>query len=118
MPFAQGEEAAPPDPCCNNLANVIREQPDCVCPILNRSISLPVNRSLVLELPSLCRINVSADADTISLATIIRLTTGKWIRSPKFKFIYCSVSSNGIAAAIIEDEQLPAGAKLGRNTES
>ncbi|XP_072971282.1 non-specific lipid transfer protein GPI-anchored 10-like [Typha angustifolia] len=63
MPFAQGAATSPPDQCCDNLADVLRDQPGCVCSMLNRSSLLPINHSLVVELPRLCRINLTADAD-------------------------------------------------------
>lgn len=64
MPFVQGVGPTPTDQCCNGLESLVRDQPGCVCPVLGSSGSLPVNRSLVLQLPSLCQVDLSGMVNT------------------------------------------------------
>ncbi|KAJ3679683.1 hypothetical protein LUZ60_017694 [Juncus effusus] len=59
MPFVQGAGLAPPDQCCDSVAELIRDQADCVCSVIDSSSSFPINRTLVLALPSLCRVDLT-----------------------------------------------------------
>ncbi|KAJ4765311.1 Bifunctional inhibitor/lipid-transfer protein/seed storage 2S albumin superfamily protein [Rhynchospora pubera] len=59
MPFVQGVGPTPTDQCCTGLANLVRDQPSCICPMLGSSGSLPVNRSLVLQMPALCHVDMA-----------------------------------------------------------
>lgn len=64
MPFVQGVGPTPTDQCCTGLANLVRDQPECVCTVLGSSGSLPVNRSLVIQLPALCQVDVIGTINT------------------------------------------------------
>ncbi|WOK91924.1 protein YLS3 [Canna indica] len=60
--FVQGAAPDPTDACCDSIDNLYRDEPRCVCPVLDRTLSLPVNHSLVLRLPLLCRLNLTDDS--------------------------------------------------------
>ncbi|XP_010045643.1 non-specific lipid transfer protein GPI-anchored 13 [Eucalyptus grandis] len=55
-PFVQGTARLPSGPCCNNLNQIYTQQPQCLCLVLNDTslVPLPINGTLVLELPRLC----------------------------------------------------------------
>ncbi|XP_027357391.1 protein YLS3 [Abrus precatorius] len=63
-PFVQGTARSPGPQCCDNLKQLYSQEPHCLCLLLNdTSLStLPVNRTLALQLPALCilQVNVSA----------------------------------------------------------
>ncbi|EHA8588276.1 putative protein YLS3 [Cocos nucifera] len=53
----------PADACCDNLVNIFHDQPGCLCSLLSRSLSLPVNHSLVLQLPLLCHLGLTFNSN-------------------------------------------------------
>ncbi|XP_068658029.1 non-specific lipid transfer protein GPI-anchored 29-like [Aristolochia californica] len=59
VPFVQGSMPAPVRSCCNNLNDLVTQQPECLCLLLNNTFSLPVNQTQALRLPQLC--NLKAD---------------------------------------------------------
>ncbi|KAF8037653.1 hypothetical protein BT93_B0506 [Corymbia citriodora subsp. variegata] len=65
-PFVQGTARSPSKPCCNNLSQIYTQQPHCLCLVLNDTslVPLPINGTLVLELPRLC--NLRADVSSCS----------------------------------------------------
>ncbi|KAI3411402.1 AAI domain-containing protein [Psidium guajava] len=65
-PFVQGTTQSPSEPCCDNLGQIYSQQPHCLCLVLNDTslLPLPINGTLVLELPRLC--NLQADASSCS----------------------------------------------------
>lgn len=61
MAFVEGTGGDPTDACCDNLGNLYRDEPDCLCPLLAVALAMPpVNRTLALRLPVLCRLNFTA----------------------------------------------------------
>ncbi|XP_042386137.1 non-specific lipid transfer protein GPI-anchored 10-like [Zingiber officinale] len=61
MAFVEGNAGDPTDACCDNLVNLYRDDPDCLCPLLAVALAMPpVNRTLTLQLPVLCRLNLTA----------------------------------------------------------
>lgn len=60
MAFVEGAAGDPTDACCDNLVNLYRDEPDCLCPLLAVALAMPpVNRTLALRLPMLCRLNLT-----------------------------------------------------------
>ncbi|KAM3387458.1 hypothetical protein ACQJBY_010353 [Aegilops geniculata] len=66
LSFLDGGAAAPPDTCCANLGSMVHDQPLCLCQALSQSGSgrspVAVNMSRAVLLPSLCRLDLPADA--------------------------------------------------------
>ncbi|CAK7349744.1 unnamed protein product [Dovyalis caffra] len=58
----------PVQSCCDSLDQLYQEQPSCICLLLNDTnlSSFPINRTLALELPALCnlQINIAACSGT------------------------------------------------------
>ncbi|XP_056174990.1 non-specific lipid transfer protein GPI-anchored 10 [Syzygium oleosum] len=67
-PFVQGTARSPSEPCCDNLSQIYSQQPHCLCLVLNDTslVPLPINGTLVLELPQLC----SLQADVYSCSGV------------------------------------------------
>ncbi|XP_058108004.1 non-specific lipid transfer protein GPI-anchored 10 [Magnolia sinica] len=61
-PFVQGSSTTPDGSCCNNLADLYREQPICLCGLLNDTTSFPINQTLALELPIVCNLTISSSS--------------------------------------------------------
>ncbi|KDP20109.1 hypothetical protein JCGZ_05878 [Jatropha curcas] len=63
-PFVQGTAQSPPPTCCENLKQLYLQQPGCLCLLLNDTnfTSFPINRTLALQLPVLCHIQVNISA--------------------------------------------------------
>lgn len=57
-PFVQGTAQAPAQPCCDNLNQLYVTQQECLCLLLNDTSlnTFPINRTLALQLPDLCRL--------------------------------------------------------------
>ncbi|CAM8977097.1 unnamed protein product [Rhodiola kirilowii] len=61
-PFVQGTAQAPGQSCCDNLNQLYGQQPQCLCLVLGDtpiSAAFPINRTLALQLPSLCSLHFS-----------------------------------------------------------
>lgn len=76
-PFVQGMVQSPTGSCCNNLNQIYRQQPSCICLLLRNSNfnALPINGTLALQLPQLCHLR--GDASDCS---------GSYISSPHSLF--------------------------------
>ncbi|RYR57322.1 hypothetical protein Ahy_A05g023050 [Arachis hypogaea] len=59
-PFVQGTSKSPVQACCGNLRQLYSQEPHCLCLLLNDTTmsSFPINRTLALELPALCALQV------------------------------------------------------------
>ncbi|KAJ8773089.1 hypothetical protein K2173_028266 [Erythroxylum novogranatense] len=57
-PFVQGTSPSPPRSCCDNLKRLYTLYPGCICQLLNNPNlnAFPINRTLALQLPSLCNL--------------------------------------------------------------
>ncbi|KAF8389782.1 hypothetical protein HHK36_024301 [Tetracentron sinense] len=60
-PFVQGSLPSPAQPCCDNLIDLYDQQPNCLCILLNDTTmsSFPINKTLALQLPVLCHLEVN-----------------------------------------------------------
>lgn len=60
-PFVQGAVQTPATQCCDNLKQLYRQQPHCLCLLLNATAlsSFPINRTLALQIPALCNLQVN-----------------------------------------------------------
>lgn len=56
QPFVQGMSSFPSLSCCSNLQEFLDKDLRCFCFLMNVS-TLPFNRALALQMPSLCRLN-------------------------------------------------------------
>ncbi|CAK9147735.1 unnamed protein product [Ilex paraguariensis] len=63
-PFVQGSVPSPAQQCCDNLKQFYNQQPNCLCFLLNNTAlrSFPINRTLALQLPLLCNLQVDISA--------------------------------------------------------
>ncbi|KAH1241191.1 Protein YLS3 [Glycine max] len=61
--FVQGTSPSPGSACCGNLKQLYSQEPHCLCLFLNGTNlrSLPINRTLALQLPALCSLQVNAN---------------------------------------------------------
>ena len=61
--FVQGTSPSPGSACCGNLKQLYSQEPRCLCLFLNGTNlrSLPINRTLALQLPALCSLQVNAN---------------------------------------------------------
>ncbi|XP_019082163.1 non-specific lipid transfer protein GPI-anchored 10 isoform X2 [Vitis vinifera] len=59
--YVQGSAPTPVQSCCDNLKQVYSQQPNCLCLLLNSTVmgSFPINRTLALQLPLVCNLQVS-----------------------------------------------------------
>ncbi|MED6183215.1 hypothetical protein PIB30_035909 [Stylosanthes scabra] len=59
-PFVQGTSKSPVQACCGNLRQLYGQEPHCLCLMLNDTTmsSFPINRTLALQLPGLCDLQV------------------------------------------------------------
>ncbi|MED6160603.1 hypothetical protein PIB30_052916 [Stylosanthes scabra] len=59
-PFVQGTSKSPVQACCGNLRQLYGQEPHCLCLLLNDTTmsSFPINRTLALQLPGLCDLQV------------------------------------------------------------
>ncbi|CAI8594849.1 unnamed protein product [Vicia faba] len=60
-PFLQGAVSAPASDCCSNLNQLYSQEPHCICFLLNDTAftSFPINRTLALQVPALCNLQVN-----------------------------------------------------------
>lgn len=60
-PFAQGAVSAPASDCCSNLKQLYGQEPHCICLLLNNTAftSFPINKTLAIQIPSLCNLQVN-----------------------------------------------------------
>ena len=58
--YVQGSAPIPVQSCCDNLKQAYSQQPSCLCLLLNGTVagSFPVNRTLALQLPVVCNLQV------------------------------------------------------------
>jgi len=65
-PFVQGTVPSPGSLCCGNLKQIYSQEPHCLCLLLNGTTfsSLPINRTLAMQLPALCNLQVNANIST------------------------------------------------------
>ncbi|XP_028780281.1 non-specific lipid transfer protein GPI-anchored 1 [Neltuma alba] len=72
-PFVQGISASPGQPCCDNLELLYAQVPRCLCVLQNVSSTLtsfPINRTLALQLPARCTLQVNvSDCPGVKLPT-------------------------------------------------
>ncbi|XP_022715092.1 protein YLS3-like [Durio zibethinus] len=63
-PFVQGTAQIPPQSCCDNLNQLYSQQPGCLCLLFNDTnlSAFPINRTLALQLPILCRVQANTSA--------------------------------------------------------
>ncbi|XVE64062.1 hypothetical protein DITRI_Ditri07aG0071100 [Diplodiscus trichospermus] len=63
-PFVQGTAQRPAQSCCDNLNQLYGLQPGCLCLLLNDTTlsAFPINRTLALQLPVLCNLQVNTSA--------------------------------------------------------
>jgi hypothetical protein len=62
MPFVQGAVRTPASGCCSNLEQIYNQQPHCLCFLFNSTAftSFPINRTLALQIPDLCNLQVNS----------------------------------------------------------
>jgi len=62
-PFVQGVSPSPVPQCCGNLKQIYSQEPHCLCLLLNGTnfSSLPINRTLALQLPALCTLQLNTN---------------------------------------------------------
>ncbi|BAU02804.1 hypothetical protein VIGAN_11238800, partial [Vigna angularis var. angularis] len=62
-PFVQGTSPSPGSLCCGNLKQIYSQEPHCLCLLFNATnfSSFPINRTLALQLPALCNLQVNAN---------------------------------------------------------
>ncbi|MCD7451805.1 hypothetical protein HAX54_013454 [Datura stramonium] len=67
-PFVQGASPSPTEQCCSNLRQLYSQQPGCLCLLLNQTglSSLPINKTLALQLPNLCSMHVDSSTCLVS----------------------------------------------------
>ncbi|XP_042016376.1 non-specific lipid transfer protein GPI-anchored 10-like, partial [Salvia splendens] len=61
-PFVQGSTPAPVRTCCNSVEKLYKHNVTCLCVLLDNSgpeLPLPINTTLALQLPFLCKLNIS-----------------------------------------------------------
>ncbi|KAJ4794192.1 Bifunctional inhibitor/lipid-transfer protein/seed storage 2S albumin superfamily protein [Rhynchospora pubera] len=92
MPFVQGVGPTPTDQCCTGLANLVRDQPSCICPMLGSSGSLPVNRSLVLQMPALCHVDMASNINITCPGITIPLPPSESPQASKHTSCSCLAS--------------------------
>ncbi|XVE65979.1 hypothetical protein DITRI_Ditri08aG0044500 [Diplodiscus trichospermus] len=57
--YITGNSSTPSQQCCTQLANVVRSSPQCLCEVLNGSVSslgISINQTLALALPGSCNV--------------------------------------------------------------
>ncbi|CAN0916037.1 Non-specific lipid transfer protein GPI-anchored 10 [Linum grandiflorum] len=59
-PYVQGIAASPLQSCCDDLIELYRQQPECLCLIITTPNlgGFPINTTLAMHLPSVCGIRV------------------------------------------------------------
>lgn len=61
-PFVQGSTPAPVRTCCDSVEKLYKHNVTCLCVLLDNSgpeLPLPINTTLALQLPLLCKLNIS-----------------------------------------------------------
>ncbi|XP_027925292.1 non-specific lipid transfer protein-like 1 [Vigna unguiculata] len=76
-PFVQGTVPSPGSLCCGNLKQIYSQEPHCLCLLLNGTTfsSLPINRTLAMQLPALCNLQVNANISTCLVNQVQRPAT-------------------------------------------
>lgn len=62
LAFVQGMISSPSEPCCNSIVNLYLQHSKCLCVLLDDTTTLPINRTLMLQLPLLCSLNSSSSS--------------------------------------------------------
>ncbi|RWR88378.1 protein YLS3 [Cinnamomum micranthum f. kanehirae] len=62
LAFVQGMISSPSEPCCDSVVNLYLQHPKCLCVLLDDTITLPINRTLMLQLPLLCSLNSTSSS--------------------------------------------------------
>ncbi|KAG4187325.1 hypothetical protein ERO13_A08G094548v2 [Gossypium hirsutum] len=67
-PFVQGNAPRPAQSCCDNLNQLYGLQPGCLCLLLKDTTlsAFPINRTLALQLPVLCRLQANSSSCSAS----------------------------------------------------
>ncbi|KAG6627453.1 hypothetical protein CIPAW_15G129400 [Carya illinoinensis] len=68
-PFVQGTAQSPAQMCCNNLEQLYSQEPHCLCLLINDTTSIssfPINTTLALQLPNLCKLQADISACSAS----------------------------------------------------
>ncbi|KAK6940792.1 Bifunctional inhibitor/plant lipid transfer protein/seed storage helical domain [Dillenia turbinata] len=69
--YITGNSSKPSSSCCQQLGNVVKSQPQCLCEALNgggSSLGISINKTQALALPSACNVQTppSSQCDTAS----------------------------------------------------
>lgn len=59
LDYITGNSSSPSQQCCNQLANVVRSSPDCLCQVLKGGgpqLGIDFNRTQALALPKACNV--------------------------------------------------------------
>ncbi|XVF12319.1 hypothetical protein REPUB_Repub08aG0106100 [Reevesia pubescens] len=89
-PFVQGTAQRPAQSCCDNLNQLYVLQPGCLCLLLNDTNlnAFPINRTLALQLPALCKLQANTSA-----------CSGSGVPSPPGSQVSLGESNNSSVAA-------------------
>ncbi|CAL5031633.1 unnamed protein product [Urochloa decumbens] len=73
LPYIEGAAAAPADTCCANLGSMVHDEPQCLCQALSNPSTAPVavNMTRVMEMPSLCRLDLPSAAGACAVAGLL-----------------------------------------------
>ncbi|KAJ9677038.1 hypothetical protein PVL29_022166 [Vitis rotundifolia] len=76
--YVQGSAPTPVQSCCDNLKQVYSQQPNCLCLLLNSTImgSFPINRTLALQLPLVCNLQVSISPCSGTIPILLKHCSG------------------------------------------
>ncbi|KAF9625560.1 hypothetical protein IFM89_024333 [Coptis chinensis] len=112
-PFIQGSVSLPPQSCCHNLIELYDLQPICLCILLNESpvTTFPINRTLALKLPAICKL----EASTSSCPGLV-LTPGS-PESNIFNGSNANTSSLGVSSSALAPK-MNLGVGLGRSAST
>lgn len=81
--YVQGSAPTPVQSCCDNLKQVYSQQPNCLCLLLNSTVmgSFPINRTLALQLPLVCNLQVSISPCSGTIPILLKHGSGvlQWI---------------------------------------
>ncbi|CAK9151098.1 unnamed protein product [Ilex paraguariensis] len=59
LDYITGNSSTPSSACCTQLANAVRSQPECLCEIINGTISslgISINQTQAMALPNACNV--------------------------------------------------------------
>ncbi|XP_068503346.1 non-specific lipid transfer protein GPI-anchored 10 [Phaseolus vulgaris] len=76
-PFVQGTSPSPVAQCCDNLKQIYSQEPHCLCLLFNGTnfSSLPINRTLALQLPALCMLQLNTNNSACLVKQVHRPAT-------------------------------------------